>query len=213
MSRTPGRDNLCAVEDLRIVVADDEVTIRSALVELIGLRPGLSVVGGAADGAQAVELAKAHRPDIALLDADMPVMSGIEACAVLAPLGVKVVILTASVAPSTMRDAMNAGASGYVTKATAVDELSEIIVKVAGGQSYVDPQLAASVMSAPKNPLSAREIEVLRLVLPGTPVADIAKELHLAVGTVRNYLSSAMSALGARNRHEAAQLAVKKGWM
>lgn len=195
------------------MVADDEVTIRSALVELIGLRPGLSVVGGAADGAEAVYLAKAHRPDIALLDADMPVMSGIEACAVLAPLGVKVVILTASVAPSTMRDAMNAGASGYVTKATAVDELSEIIVKVARGQSYVDPQLAASVMSAPQNPLSAREIEVLRLVLPGTPVADIAKELHLAVGTVRNYLSSAMSALGARNRHEAAQLAVKKGWM
>ncbi|MBT1192997.1 response regulator transcription factor [Rhodococcus kroppenstedtii] len=201
------------MEDLRIVVADDEVTIRSALVELIGLRPGLSVVGGAADGAEAVDLAKAHRPDIALLDADMPVMSGIEACAILAPLGVKVVILTASVAPSTMRDAMNAGASGYVTKATAVDELSEIIVKVARGQSYVDPQLAASVMSAPQNPLSAREIEVLRLVLPGTPVADIAKELHLAVGTVRNYLSSAMSALGARNRHEAAQLAVKKGWM
>lgn len=195
------------------MVADDEVTIRSALVELIGLRPGLSVVGGAADGAEAVDLAKAHRPDIALLDADMPVMSGIEACAILAPLGVKVVILTASVAPSTMRDAMNAGASGYVTKATAVDELSEIIVKVARGQSYVDPQLAASVMSAPQNPLSAREIEVLRLVLPGTPVVDIAKELHLAVGTVRNYLSSAMSALGARNRHEAAQLAVKKGWM
>nr|WP_069972888.1 response regulator transcription factor [Rhodococcus kroppenstedtii] len=213
MSWALGRDNLCAVEDLRIVVADDEVTIRSALVELIGLRPGLSVVGGAADGAEAVDLAKAHRPDIALLDADMPVMSGIEACAILAPLGVKVVILTASVAPSTMRDAMNAGASGYVTKATAVDELSEIIVKVARGQSYVDPQLAASVMSAPQNPLSAREIEVLRLVLPGTPVADIAKELHLAVGTVRNYLSSAMSALGARNRHEAAQLAVKKGWM
>ena len=195
------------------MVADDEVTIRSALVELIGLRPGLSVVGGAADGAEAVDLAKAHRPDIALLDADMPVMTGIEACAILAPLGVKVVILTASGAPSTMRDAMNAGASGYVTKATAVDELSEIIVKVARGQSYVDPQLAASVMSAPQNPLSAREIEVLRLVLPGTPVADIAKELHLAVGTVRNYLSSAMSALGARNRHEAAQLAVKKGWM
>jgi two-component system response regulator DesR len=213
MSWALGRDNLCAVEDLRIVVADDEVTIRSALVELIGLRPGLSVVGGAADGAEAVDLAKAHRPEIALLDADMPVMSGIEACAILAPLGVKVVILTASVAPSTMRDAMNAGASGYVTKATAVDELSEIIVKVARGQSYVDPQLAASVMSAPQNPLSAREIEVLRLVLPGTPVADIAKELHLAVGTVRNYLSSAMSALGARNRHEAAQLAVKKGWM
>ncbi|WP_222685700.1 response regulator transcription factor [Rhodococcoides corynebacterioides] len=201
------------VGDVRIVVADDEVTIRSALVELIGLRPGLSVVGGAADGAEAVALAKAHRPDIALLDADMPVMSGIEACAVLAPLGVKVVILTASVAPSTMRDAMNAGASGYVTKATAVDELADIIGKVARGQSYVDPQLAASVLSAPQNPLSTREIEVLRLVLPGTPVADIAEELHLAVGTVRNYLSSAMSALGARNRHEAARMAVQKGWV
>lgn len=201
------------MDDLRIVVADDEGTIRSALVELIDLRPGLSVVGGAADGAEAVNLAKALTPDIALLDADMPVMTGIEACAILVPLGIKVVILTASVAASTMREAMAAGASGYVTKSTAVDQLSEIIVKVAGGASYVDPQLAASVIGAPENPLSPREIEVLRLVIPGTPVADIAKELQLAVGTVRNYLSSAMSTLGARNRHEAARLAVDKGWM
>lgn len=201
------------MDDLRIVVADDEGTIRSALVELIDLRPGLSVVGGAADGAEAVNLAKALTPDIALLDADMPVMTGIEACAILVPLGIKVVILTASVAASTMREAMAAGASGYVTKSTAVDQLSEIIVKIAGGASYVDPQLAASVIGAPENPLSPREIEVLRLVIPGTPVADIAKELQLAVGTVRNYLSSAMSTLGARNRHEAARLAVDKGWM
>lgn len=201
-----------AKDDLRIVVADDEVTIRSALVELMNLRPGLSVVGGAANGAEAVAMAKAHTPDIALLDADMPTMSGIEACAALVPLGIKVIILTASVSASTMREAMSAGASGYVTKSTAVAELSEIIVKVAGGQSYVDPQLAASVISAPENPLSPREIEVLKLVLPGTPVADIANELHLAVGTVRNYLSSAMSTLGARNRHEAARLAVEKGW-
>jgi two-component system response regulator DesR len=201
------------VGDLRIVVADDEVTIRSALVELIDLRPGLSVVGGAANGAEAVALAKAHLPDIALLDADMPVMTGIEACEILVPLGVKVVILTASVAASTMRDALRAGAAGYVTKATAVGDLSEILVAVAGGRSYVDPQLAASVMAAPENPLSAREIEVLRLVLPGAPVAEIATELHLAAGTVRNYLSSAMSALGARNRHEAARMASEKGWM
>jgi two-component system, NarL family, response regulator DesR len=201
------------VDELSIVVADDEGTIRSALMELIDLRPGLKVVGGASNGAEAVALGKALQPNIALLDADMPMMTGIEACAVLAPLGIKVVILTASVAASTMRDAMAAGASGYVTKSTAVDQLSEIIVRVAGGQSYVDPQLAASVISAPENPLSPREIEVLRLVLPGTPVADIARELQLAVGTVRNYLSSAMSTLGARNRHEAAHLAVDKGWM
>lgn len=200
-------------EQIGVIVADDEATIRSALEELLSLRPGISVLGGASDGRAAVDLARAHRPDVALLDVDMPGMTGIEACEQIAALGVKVLILTASVNPSTMREAMVAGASGYVTKATPVDELTTVIVKVHGGQSFVDPQLAASIMGAPRNPLSPREIEVLTLVLPGTPVADIAKELHLAVGTVRNYLSSAMSALGARNRHEAAQIAVRRGWI
>lgn len=198
---------------ISIVLADDEVTIRSALAELLGLRPGLTVLASAADGAEAVRQVKALRPDLALLDADMPVMTGVEACAEITPLGVKVVILTASVAASTMRDAMAAGACGYVTKGTAVDTLTEIISKVAAGESYVDPQLAASLLRAAPCPLSSREVEVLRKVLPGTPVAEIAKEMHLAEGTVRNYLSSAMSAVGARNRHQAAQLAQKEGWL
>ena len=201
------------MSDIRVLVADDEVTIRSALSELLNLRPGLTIVGDAADGAQAVARAKALSPDIALLDADMPAMSGIEACSLIAPTGVKVIILTASVSPNTLREAMQAGAAGYVTKGTAVDALTEVITKVAGGESYVDPQLAASVMRAQENPLSPREVEVLRKVLPGSPVAEIAKDLHLAEGTVRNYLSSAMAAVGARNRHEAAQLASRKGWI
>lgn len=199
--------------EIRVIVADDEATIRSALEELLALRTGIEIVGGADDGKAAIDLVRAHQPDIALLDVEMPGVDGIAACKSIVEFGTKVVILTASVKASTMREAMAAGASGYVTKATPVDELTAILFKIRDGQSFVDPQLAAEMVRAPESPLSPREADVLRLVLPGTPVADIADELHLAVGTVRNYLSSAMSALGARNRHEAAKLAVERGWI
>ena len=198
---------------IRVIVADDEATIRSALEELLAMRTGIDVVGGASNGKEAVDLVKAHKPDVALLDVDMPHIDGIDASREIVGLGTKVIVLTASVKPSTMRDAMAAGASGYVTKATPVDELTSIVFKIHDGQSFVDPQLAAEMVRAPENPLSPREVDVLTLVLPGTPVADIAEELHLAVGTVRNYLSSAMSALGARNRYEAAKLAAERGWI
>lgn len=187
--------------------------MRSALSELLDLRPGLSVLDSAADGAEAVRKVKTFKPDVALLDADMPVMGGVEACGQIAALGSKVIILTASVVPSTMREAMAAGASGYVTKGTAVDILTDVITRVAAGESYVDPQLAAAFMRAERSPLSPREVDVLRQVLPGAPVAEIAKQMHLAEGTIRNYLSSAMAAVGARNRHEAAQIAAKRGWL
>lgn len=201
------------VDGISVVVADDEATIRTALAELLNLRPGLTVVGSAADGAQAVQLIRAFRPDVAILDADMPVMSGIAACAAVAGTGARVIILTASVSASTMRDAMAAGAAGFLTKSASVDELTEVIGKVAAGQFYVDPGMAASVLRAPKSPLSPREREVLRAVQPGSPVAQIAREVGLAEGTVRNYLSSAMSAVGARNRHEAADIARRNGWI
>ncbi|WP_432535550.1 response regulator transcription factor [Kineococcus arenarius] len=203
---------------LRLVVAEDETTTRSALVALLQMEPDLEVVREAGDGVQALEAASRLSPDVLLCDLEMPHLDGIEVSRRLgeaaAPGGAtKVVLLTRHARPGALRRALQARAHGFVTKSTPVQRIADIVRRVADGQRFIDPQIAALALTEEPCPLTPREVDVLRAALPGGTVNDIARELHLAPGTVRNYLSSAMATLNARTRHEAAQIARREDWL
>lgn len=200
---------------IRVLVAEDQHLVRGALSALLGLEPDMTVVAEAADGAAAVAAAREYRPDVALLDIEMPVRNGIEATRELrdvAP-GTRVLILTTFGRPGYLRRAMDAGARGFIVKDAPADELASAVRRVAAGEVVLDPGLAAASLSAGPSPLTDREADVLRAALPGATVADIADTLHLSPGTVRNYLSTAIGKVGARNRTEAAQTAHSHGWL
>ncbi|MQA12951.1 MAG: response regulator [Pseudonocardiaceae bacterium] len=198
---------------IRLLLADDEDLIRGALAALLDLEPDLRVVAQAADGAEAVRLATEHRPDIAVLDLEMPELDGITAAERLRGHGGAVVIVTRHARPAVLRRALAAGVRGFVPKTTPASRLASIIRDVHGGARYVDPEIAASALTEQDCPLTARELDVLRHARDGDPVADIAASVHLAPGTVRNYLSAAMAKLGAATRHEAARRAWEEGWI
>jgi two-component system, NarL family, response regulator DesR len=200
---------------IRLLVAEDQHLVRGALSALLGLEPDITVVAEAADGAAAVAAAREHRPDVALLDIEMPVRNGIEATRELrhAAPGTRVLILTTFGRPGYLRRAMDAGARGFIVKDAPADELASAVRRVAAGEVVLDPSLAAASLSAGPSPLTDREADVLRAALPGAAVADIAGTLHLSPGTVRNYLSTAIGKIGARNRIEAAHTAQANGWL
>ncbi|MDH6214749.1 response regulator transcription factor [Streptomyces pseudovenezuelae] len=199
---------------IRLLIADDEDLLRSALVALLGLEEDLVVVAEAATTTDAVRLALEHRPDIAVLDLEMPPADGLFAAGeIRAALPTRIVLVTRHARPAVLRRALAAGVSGFVPKTTSAARLAEIVRDVAAGRRYVDPEIAASALTEDDCPLSDRELEVLTAARTGASVAEIAVVVHLAPGTVRNYLSAAMAKLNAPTRHAAAHHAWQQGWI
>ncbi|MCB5164429.1 response regulator transcription factor [Streptomyces bambusae] len=200
---------------IRVLLAEDQSMVREALAALLGLEPDIEVVAQAARGDEVLAVARAHEVDVALLDIEMPGMTGIEAAAVLrAELpGVKVVVLTTFGRPGYLRGAMEAGASAFLVKDAPAARLADAVRRVLAGERVIDPTLAAAALAEGANPLTDREREVLRAAAGGATNAELAAALHLSQGTVRNYLSTAIRKLSARNRTEAARSARDKGWL
>lgn len=200
---------------IRVLLADDEHLIRGALAALLALEDDLTVVAEAAGGDEALAMARAHRPDVAVLDLQMPGLDGVAVAASLrtAAPGCAAMIVTSHGRPGALKQALSAGVRGFVPKTVSAQRLAEVIRTVHGGGRYVDPELAADAIAAGDSPLTPREAEVLELAADGAPVSDIARRASLTPGTVRNYLSSAMTKLNAENRHAAARMARERGWL
>ncbi|MGW7276759.1 response regulator [Streptomyces sp. NPDC054844] len=200
---------------IRVLLAEDQGMMRGALALLLGMEDDIEVVAQVAAGDEIVGAALTHRPDVALLDIELPVRSGLDAAAELrerAP-GCRVLILTTFGRPGYLRRAMEAGAAGFLVKDGPVEELAGTIRRVLDGETVVDPALAAAALSAGPSPLTARECDVLRASADGATVADIAAALHLSESTVRNYLSAAIGKTATRNRTEALREARRQGWL
>ncbi|MFI6943857.1 response regulator [Streptomyces sp. NPDC050418] len=200
---------------LRVLLADDEHLIRGALAALLALEDDLTVVAEAASGPEALAMVLAHRPDVAVLDLQMPGADGVSvATSIRRELpSCQTMIVTSHGRPGHLKRALEAGVRGFVPKTVSAQRLAEIIRTVHAGNRYVDPELAADAISAGDSPLTAREAEVLELAADGAPVSEIAERAALSPGTVRNYLSSAVSKLGVENRHAAVRLARERGWV
>ncbi|GAB3932111.1 response regulator transcription factor [Kribbella albertanoniae] len=200
---------------IRLLIADDQALVRGALAALLDLEPDLEVVSEVGRGDEVVAAAKASTPDVALLDVEMPGLDGIEAAAALraAVPGVRILMVTTFGRPGYLRRAVQAGAAGFVVKDTPAAQLADAVRRVHQGLRVVDPSLAAETLVAGTSPLTGRESDVLRAAREGGTVADIAKELHLSEGTVRNHLSAAIGKTGARTRAEAARIALDNGWL
>ncbi|WP_217163907.1 response regulator transcription factor [Streptomyces sp. AC512_CC834] len=200
---------------VRVLLAEDQGMMRGALALLLGMEEDLEVVAQVSAGDEIVGAVLAHHPDIALLDIELPGLSGLDATAELrerAP-GCRVLILTTFGRPGYLRRAMEAGAAGFLVKDAPVEGLADAIRRVLDGETVVDPALAAAALSAGPSPLTARECDVLRASADGATVADIAAALHLSESTVRNYLSAAIGKTATRNRTEALREAHHQGWL
>ena len=199
---------------IRLLLADDEDLVREALATLLELEPDFQVVAQAGDGVRAVELDAEHLPDLVVLDLEMPGLDGVAAASrILAARTVPIVLLTRHARPGVLRRALSAGARAFVPKTTPADRLARILRDVHAGGRYVDSEIAATALTEGACPLSDRELDVLRHVRDGASATVIAERVHLAPGTVRNYVSSAMTKLNAPTRAEAARIAYEEGWI
>jgi len=200
---------------IRVLLAEDQTMLRGALAALLELESDIQVVAQAINGREAQRLEREHHPDIVVTDIEMPQMTGLELAAHLKDTGsqARVIILTTFARPGYLRRALDAGARGYLLKDRPASELAEAIRRVHTGLRAVDPALAAEAWSADADPLSDRERQILQRAGDGRSSADIAAELHLSEGTVRNYLSEAIAKLGAANRTDAARIARTRGWL
>ncbi len=200
---------------IRLVLADDETLIRDAVAALLGLEEDLEIVAVAGSGPEALAVVERHRPDVAVLDLQMPGADGIEVATQVARRvpGCGVVIVTSHGRPGYLKKALAAGVRGFLPKTASASVLAAAVRQVAGGGRYVDPELAADAIAAGDSPLTAREADVLEFAADGAPVEEIAERAALAPGTVRNYLSSAVAKLGVANRHEAVRVARSQGWV
>lgn len=189
--------------------------VRGALGALLTLEEDIELVVEVSRGDAVVGAAQTARPDVALLDIEMPGMDGLEAAAALrdALPSCRVLILTTFGRPGYLRRAVESGVAGFLVKDAPASELADAIRRVAAGERVIDPNLALAALGEGTNPLTAREQEVLSAASLGAGVAEIAAQLFLSEGTVRNYLSEAIQKLGARNRVEAAHIARQKGWL
>jgi len=204
-----------AVGGIRLLIADDQALVRGALGALLDLESDLTVVGMASDGAEAVQRAGELRPDVCLMDIQMPGMDGIEATRRIRETSpaTRVLVVTTFARPGYLRAALDAGASGFIVKDTPAEQLAEAVRRVRSGLRVLDPVLAADSLFDGANPLSDRERQVLRLAADGRSAAAIAAEVFLSAGTVRNHLSSAIGKTGAANRAQAVRIALDKGWI
>lgn len=200
---------------IRVVVAEDQATILGALAALLDLEGDIEVVARAANGRQALKAIAKELPDVLVTDIEMPEMSGLTLAGEIRDHfpATKVVILTTFARPGYLRRAMDAGALGYLLKDRPAAELSEAVRRAHRGLRVVDPDLAAEAWSSGNDPLTERERQILWRAGEGKSSGEIAGELHLSEGTVRNYLSEAINKLGAANRIDAARMARAKGWL
>jgi two-component system, NarL family, response regulator DesR len=200
---------------IRVLLAEDQDMVRGALAALLSLEPDIEIVAQVDSGNDVLDQALEHRPDVALMDIEMPGKDGIEAAAELhrdLP-ECRVLMLTTFGRPGLMRRAMAAGAAGFMLKDARAEDLAVAIRRTAAGERVVDPHLAAQALSEGESPLSSREAEVLAASSDGSSVTEVATMLHLSEGTIRNYLSAVIQKLSARNRADAARIAKVKGWL
>jgi len=199
---------------IRVVLAEDQAMVRGALSALLDLESDIEILHACADGREAWEKTQSLRPDVLVADIEMPELTGLELAARVTEraMPTRVVILTTFARPGYLRRALEAGVCGYLLKDAPAEQLADAVRKVHGGARVIDPQLALEAWSE-ADPLNERERQVLRLAGNGLSAADIATELSLSQGTVRNYLSEAMGKLNAGNRIEAYRLARQKGWL
>lgn len=200
---------------IRILLAEDENLIRGALAALLALEEDLVLVAQAATGDEALAMARKHRPDIAVLDLQMPGLDGIavaEALRTELP-ACQSMIVTSHGRAGYLKRALAAGVRGFLPKTASAGVLADVIRTIHAGGRYVDPELAAEAISAGDSPLTPREADILELAADGTSVDEIAARVALTPGTVRNYLSSAGQKLNAANRHDAVDVARRHGWI
>ncbi|MEW2163811.1 response regulator transcription factor [Streptomyces sp. NPDC007084] len=202
-------------KSIRVLLAEDQGMMRGALALLLGMEADIEVVAQLSAGDEIVDTALVSRPDVALLDIELPGMSGLDAAAALREQvpDCRVLILTTFGRPGYLRRAMEAGAAGFLVKDGPVEELAQAVRRVLTGETVIDPALAAAALSAGPSPLTPRECDVLKASADGATVADIAARVHLSESTVRNYLSSAIGKTGTRNRMEAMREARQQGWL
>ena len=203
---------------IRVLLADDQAMVRGAIAAMLGLERDIEVVGQAGDGDEVLRLAAERRPDVALLDVQMPgttVPDGLAAAAELHRTlpTCRIVVLTTFGRPGYLSRAMRAGASGFVVKDSPPEQLTDAVRRVHQGLRVVDPALAAESLSSGASPLTARERDVLVAAADGATVSDVARALHLSAGTVRNHLSAAIGKTDARTRAEAVRIADERGWL
>jgi two-component system response regulator DesR len=198
-----------------LLLADDQALVRGALAALLDLEPDFEVVAQVGRGDEVLDAVIAHDAQVALLDVEMPGLDGLAVAGLLRQRRpqCRSLIVTTFGRPGYLRRAMEAGASGFVVKDTPSSQLADAVRRVAAGLRVVDPALAAESLASGASPLTQRETEVLRVAQQGGAIADIAAELHLSEGTVRNHLSAAIGKTGARNRSDAAATAALQGWL
>jgi two-component system response regulator DesR len=197
-----------------VVLADDEVLLRRALASLLPLEGDITVLAEAADGAEAVTATLTHGPDVLVIDLEMPGLDGLDAVAEIRRTlpGQVVLVLTRHARPGVLRRALRLGVQGFASKSADPGHIASVVAALHGGRRWIDQDVSAAAI-VDDCPLTDREIEVLRVTGDGYAVAEIAARLHLAQGTVRNYLSSAMQKTQTRTRHEAARYAREHDWL
>jgi two-component system response regulator DesR len=200
---------------IRVLLAEDQTMLRGALAALLDLEPDIAVIAQASNGREALKLALQCAPDVIVTDIEMPERTGLEVAAdlKLAESKARVIILTTFARPGYLRRALDSGARGYLLKERPASELAQAIRRVHSGLRAVDPALAAEAWGADEDPLSDRQRQILQQAGEGRSTTEIAAELHLSEGTVRNYLSEAIARLGAANRIDAARIARTRGWL
>ncbi|WP_190155438.1 response regulator transcription factor [Streptomyces litmocidini] len=200
---------------IRILLAEDMGMVRGALVALLGLEDDLEVVAQVERGDRILPTALEHRPDVAIIDIGLPGIDGLTAAALLAEElpSCRTLILTSLSRPGVLRRALDAKVAGFLPKDASPQELAEAIRRIAAGHRAIDLQLALAAWDGAESPLTKRELEVLRLTAAGDEAPEIAARLHLSTGTVRNYLTSVVTKLNARNRVDAVRIAHESGWL
>src|SRR5208337_744523 len=207
----PSKENR---KTIRVIIAEDQGMVLGALAALLEIEGDISVIAQCRDGSEALKAILTQKPDVLITDIEMPKMTGLDVAAELKRrrIGTRVIILTTFARTGYLRRALEAGASGYLLKDMKAEQLAEAVRRVHQGLRVIDPELATEAWAEP-DPLTDRERQVLRLAGEGMTSGDIAVELNLSEGTVRNYLSESISKLGANNRVEAARIARTRGWL